>query len=65
MVTLNENLFCDNLNYKKYKCKALWVVLPDLAISCQNSLTVGFGNLPGLVKVLNVYGFQQQEGRYQ
>ena len=38
-----------NLNYKNYNRKDLWVVLPDLAVSCQNSMTAGFGNLPRLI----------------
>ena len=40
--------FCLNLNHRNCNRKALWVVLPGLAVCCQNCLAAGFGNLPGL-----------------
>ena len=35
-----------NFNFKNYNHKELRVVLPDLAVSCQNSLTARFGTYP-------------------
>ena len=35
-----------NLFLKFYYRRPLWVLLPDLAVSCQNRLTARFGNLP-------------------
>ena len=47
MIDLTENLFLKLKLKKKYNRKALWVVLPDLAVSDQNSLAAGFGYLAG------------------
>ena len=44
-------IYFSNLTYRNYDRRALRAVLSDLAVmaaSYQNSLSAGFGNLPGL-----------------